>query len=355
MYLGLKEMNHEKLRYGLLSGVLLLIALVVFMLAGLANGLSNGNRQAVDQWDAQTVYLNKDANQTLSASQLKLADQDRIQGNDVAPLASLSGTLRTANNGLKTTTSAFGTTRDSFLMPKVVTGHQINGKNQLIISAALKDKGYKLGQKVRIGTTDQKVTIVGTFKASTYSIAPTVYTDVATLNRLKGNPVTSGDQQPVNAFVTKKRHFKNQHHGDIQRLSIATFIEKLPGYSAEQLTLNTMIYFLFVIALAVIGIFMFVLTLQKQALFGVLKVQGIGTKHILAALLTQSVAMAIIGIGIGLLITLGLAQIMPAGLPFAIDWLQFGIYSVALLLAAVIGALLSWRTVAKIDPVVAIG
>ena len=144
MYLGLKEMAHEKLRYGLLSGVLLLIALVVFMLAGLANGLSNGNRQAVDQWHAQTVYLNEDANQTLSASQLKLADQDRIKGQDVAPLASLSGTLRTASNGQKTNASAFGTTRDSFLMPKVISGHRINGKNQLLISAGLKDKGYRI-------------------------------------------------------------------------------------------------------------------------------------------------------------------------------------------------------------------
>ena len=136
---------------------------------------------------------------------------------------------------------------------------------------------------------------------------------------------------------------------------MATFINKLPGYSAEQLTLNTMIYFLFAIALAIIGIFMFVLTLQKQALFGVLKVQGIGTPHILAALLTQSVAMALIGIVIGLGITVGLAQIMPAGLPFAINWGQFGLYGLALLAAAVVGALLSWGTVANIDPAVAIG
>ncbi|WP_318765456.1 ABC transporter permease [Lactiplantibacillus carotarum] len=355
MYLGLKEMGHEKLRYSLLSGVLLLIALVVFMLAGLANGLSNGNRQAVDQWHAQTVYLNKNANQTLSASQLTLADKKHLQGRHVAPLSNLSGTLRTTSNGLKTTTSAFGTSRDSFLMPTVVSGHKINGKNQLLISSALKDKGYHVGQKVRIGTTKKTVTIVGTYGASTYSIAPTVYTDTSTLNRLKGSPITSGQQQPINAFVTKKSQFKTSKHGNLQRLSINTFIDNLPGYSAEQLTLNTMIYFLFVIALAVIGIFMFVLTLQKQALFGVLKVQGIGTNHIIAALLSQSIVMALIGIGVGLLITVGLAQIMPAGLPFVINWTDFGIYSAALLGAAVVGALLSWRTVAKIDPVVAIG
>lgn len=355
MYLGLKEMWHEKLRYSLLSGVLLLIALVVFMLAGLANGLSNGNRQAVDQWHATTVYLNKNANQTLSASQLTLADKKHIDGNTVAPLSNLSGTLRTSTNHLKTTASAFGTSRNSFLMPTVISGHKINGKNQLLISATLKDKGYHIGQKVRIGTTKRTVKIVGTYTSSTYSIAPTVYTDMSTLNRLKDSPITTGKQQPINAFVTKKSQFKTAHHGNLQRLSIATFIENLPGYSAEQLTLNTMIYFLFVIALAVIGIFMFVLTLQKQALFGVLKVQGIGTSHIIAALLSQSIVMALIGIGLGLAITVGLAQVMPAGLPFVINWQAFGIYSLALLGAAVVGALLSWRTVAKIDPVVAIG
>ncbi|MFC6180207.1 ABC transporter permease [Lactiplantibacillus daowaiensis] len=355
MYLGLKEMRHEKLRYTLLSGVLLLIALVVFMLAGLANGLSNGNRQAVDTWQAQTVYLNKNANQTLSASQLKLADKSKLTGNQVAPLATLAGTLRTTSNSKKTTTNALATSRNSFLMPKIVSGHAINGKNQILISAGLKAKGYKIGQKVRLGTTTKTVKIVGTYATNTYMISPTVYTDIATLNRLKGAPITSGKQQTINGFVTKKSQFKTSHHGDLEKISINTFINKLPGYSAEQLTLNTMIYFLFVIALAIIGIFMFVLTLQKQPLFGVLKVQGIGTKHILAALLTQSVAMALIGIVLGLGITVGLAQLMPAGMPFVINWSQYGLYSLALLIAAVLGALLSWRTVANIDPAVAIG
>lgn len=355
MYLGLKEMRHDKLRYGLLSGVLLLIALVVFMLAGLANGLANGNRQAVDQWHATNVYLNTNANQSLAASQLKLADQRRISGTDVAPLSNLAGTLRTTNNHLKTSASAFGTSRDSFLLPPLTSGHRLTGRNQLLISADLQQAGYHLGQRVHFGTTSHTVKIVGIYGHSTYSIAPTVYTDVATLNRLKGSPITSGDQQPINAFVTKKSNFKTQQHGGLERLGITTFINKLPGYSAEQTTLNTMIYFLFAIALAVIGIFMFVLTLQKQALFGVLKVQGVGTRHIVTALLTQSIVMALIGIIIGLGLTVGIAQIMPAGLPFMIDWTQFGLYGGALLLAAIAGALFSWRTVAHIDPAVAIG
>ncbi|MGC3121107.1 ABC transporter permease, partial [Enterococcus faecalis] len=47
---------------------------------------------------------------------------------------------------------------------------------------------------------------------------------------------------------------------DSQVLSISDFIEKLPGYSAQNLTLDGMIYFLIVIAAFIFGIFFYVMT-----------------------------------------------------------------------------------------------
>ncbi len=49
----------------------------------------------------------------------------------------------------------------------------------------------------------------------------------------------------------------------LQLLTIETFIESIPGYSAQNMTLNAMIYFLFLVVAAVVGIFMYVITLQK--------------------------------------------------------------------------------------------
>ncbi len=40
MFLAIKEIRYSKLRYGLIIGIMFLIAYVVFMLSGLANGLS---------------------------------------------------------------------------------------------------------------------------------------------------------------------------------------------------------------------------------------------------------------------------------------------------------------------------
>lgn len=48
MFLAIKEIRYSKLRYGLIVGIMFLIAYVVFMLSGLANGLSEEFKKAID-------------------------------------------------------------------------------------------------------------------------------------------------------------------------------------------------------------------------------------------------------------------------------------------------------------------
>ena len=353
MYLGLKEMRYEKLRYSLLTGVMVLIALVVFILAGLAGGLSQGNRLAVDQWQAKYVYLNKDANKNIMASQLTTDATNDVKGKQVANIALDSTVVRKIGSNNKIDISALGTANNSFIMPKVTSGHKVQRDNQIIIAQNLKDQGIKIGDKVRLGSNDTKLTVVGSYGKSTYSIAPTMYMNLATLAKIKaaGTPVTK--PLGINAIITKDSQLSGNKH-NLQRLPINDFIQNLPGYSAEQTTLNTMIYFLFAMSLAIIGIFMYVLTLQKQSLFGVLKVEGIGTRHILASVVTQAAVMSVISVAIGLLITIGIGAIAPTGMPFALNYPQLGIYAISLILASILGSLLSWRTIAKINPVTAI-
>ncbi|HAT54914.1 MAG TPA: ABC transporter permease [Lactobacillus sp.] len=353
MYLGLKEMRYEKLRFSLLTGVMILIALVVFVLAGLADGLSQGNRQAIDQWQAKYVYLNKDANKNISASQLTTDAKKDVKGTDVAAVSTDSTVLRKRGNNTKIDVSAIGTESKAFTMPKIIHGHAITGSNQIIISQNLRDQGIKVGDQIRLGSNTTLLKVVGSYQASTYSIAPTLYTSLGTIANLKaaGMPVTK--PLSINAIVTKTSHLTGTKH-NLQRLPINDFIQNLPGYSAEQTTLNTMIYFLFAMSLAIIGIFMYVLTLQKSSLFGVLKVEGIGTRHILASVVTQAAVMSVISVAIGLLVTIGIGSIAPSGMPFALNYPQLGIYAISLILASILGSLLSWRTIAKINPVTAI-
>ena len=55
MFLAIEEMRQNKLRYGLILGLLVLISYLVFFLTGLAYGLMQENRTAVDKWQADYV------------------------------------------------------------------------------------------------------------------------------------------------------------------------------------------------------------------------------------------------------------------------------------------------------------
>lgn len=65
MFLALKEIKYEKLRYGLITLMIFLIAFLIYLLSSLAVGLASQNTQAIDSWDAQSIVLNKNSNVNL--------------------------------------------------------------------------------------------------------------------------------------------------------------------------------------------------------------------------------------------------------------------------------------------------
>ena len=50
MFLAIKEMKHEKLRYGLIVALILLVSYLLIILTGLSTGLANLNKAAINEW-----------------------------------------------------------------------------------------------------------------------------------------------------------------------------------------------------------------------------------------------------------------------------------------------------------------
>ena len=271
MFLAIKEMRYSKLRYGLIIGIMFLIAYVVFMLSGLARGLAQEFKQAIVDWDAQEIVLSEDANKVFAASQLTMGDLDQVDAKDKAPIGLFSGAI-TAKD--KENVTVFGTTKDAFLLPELVDGKMFDKENEIIISQNLADLGFSIGDKIKIGSYDQELSIVGISPETFYTVSPVIYTNLDTWRQLKygDQPFASDEQKPISAIVTKKDATIKQNDASktLQKLSIPDFIESLPGDSAQNMTLDAMIYFLFIVVAAVVGIFMYVITLQKTAIFGVM-------------------------------------------------------------------------------------
>ncbi|MPN18583.1 hypothetical protein SDC9_165943 [bioreactor metagenome] len=163
----------------------------------------------------------------------------------------------------------------------------------------------------------------------------------------------TSEKTRVNAIVTRGNVSKIPD--DLKKISIKTFINDLPGYSAQVLTFGFMIGFLIVIAAIVIGIFIYVLTMQKADVFGVMKAQGISSRYIANSVIVQTFLLAIIGVATGLVGTLGTSLLLPEAVPFQVNLLFFLSISILMIVIAVLGALFSVRTIVKIDPLKAIG
>ncbi|MCI1662016.1 MAG: ABC transporter permease [Actinomyces sp.] len=99
----------------------------------------------------------------------------------------------------------------------------------------------------------------------------------------------------------------------LEVLDSSAFINALPGYSAQVLTFSLMIGSLIVIASFVLGIFIYVLTLQKRPVLGMLKARGVPTGYLIVSGAAQTALLSAVGVAIGLFLTSVSALALPPG------------------------------------------
>ncbi|HEA4353923.1 TPA: ABC transporter permease [Staphylococcus aureus] len=349
MFLAWNEIRRNKLKFGLIIGVLTMISYLLFLLSGLANGLINMNKEGIDKWQADAIVLNKDANQTVQQSVFNKKDIE----NKYKKQATLKQTGEIVSNGhQKDNVLVFGVEKSSFLVPSLIEGHKATKDNEVLADETLKNKGFKIGDTLSLSQSDEKLHIVGFTESAKYNASPVIFTNDATIAKI--NPRLTGDK--INAVVVRDTNWKDKKlNQELEAVSINDFIENLPGYKPQNLTLNFMISFLFVISATVIGIFLYVMTLQKTSLFGILKAQGFTNGYLANVVISQTLILALFGTAFGLLLTGVTGAFLPDATPVKFDVLTLLVFAIVLMIVSVLGSLFSILTIRKIDPLKAIG
>ncbi|HDJ2588837.1 TPA: ABC transporter permease [Staphylococcus aureus] len=349
MFLAWNEIRRNKLKFGLIIGVLTMISYLLFLLSGLANGLINMNKEGIDKWQADAIVLNKDANQTVQQSVFNKKDIE----NKYKKQATLKQTGEIVSNGhQKDNVLVFGVEKSSFLVPSLIEGHKATKDNEVLADETLKNKGFKIGDTLSLSQSDEKMHIVGFTESAKYNASPVIFTNDATIAKI--NPRLTGDK--INAVVVRDTNWKDKKlNQELEAVSINDFIENLPGYKPQNLTLNFMISFLFVISATVIGIFLYVMTLQKTSLFGILKAQGFTNGYLANVVISQTLILALFGTAFGLLLTGVTGAFLPDAVPVKFDVLTLLVFAIVLMIVSVLGSLFSILTIRKIDPLKAIG
>ncbi|HEM7207640.1 ABC transporter permease [Enterococcus faecium] len=356
MFLALNEIMHSKLRYALVAGVMFLIAYLVFFLTGLAYGLAQDNRTAVDKWEADSIVLSKDANSNLGMSMITKKIAEEVEGGKVAYLAQTPGvvTSKDSTEEGKINVSFFGIDKNQFIMPNLVEGKAFDNDDEAVGDISLKEEyGLAVGDTVKLSGSDKTFKLTGFTDHAKFNVSPVLYTTINAYQEIRFEKEDTSENARINAIVVRGK-ISNLPE-DLEQIKISKFINELPGYNAQVLTFGFMIGFLIVIAAIVIGIFIYVLTMQKINIFGVMKAQGITGGFIARSVVAQTFILSFVGIFLGLLGTVGTSLVLPDAVPFQSNWLFFGVISLLMLVVAVLGALFSVRTIVKIDPLKAIG
>ncbi len=352
MYLALKEIKHEKLRYGLIIAMIVLISYLIFVLTSLALGLANENTQAIDSWNAQSIVLNKDSNISLGQSYITKDQAKDINITNKDAYLGQASVVAKSKGHEQISSTYLGLNNDQFIYKdlKLSSGHKATKDYQVVADEEFKNDGYKLGDQIKLNSNDQKFTIVGFTKDAKMNVAPVLYGNMSSWTYLKN----TGDTFKASAIVSKDKHIKVSDK-NLKSYPMQTFINKLPGYTAQNQTFTFMIAFLMIISLIVIAVFLYILTIQKLPNYAVLRAQGIPANVLVKTTISQSIILVVSGLIIGTILTILTALMIPTSVPMNFNLPILSLVALGLVLTSVLGAIIPIRTILKVDPVSVIG
>jgi putative ABC transport system permease protein len=231
--------------------------------------------------------------------------------------------------------------------------------------------GINIGDEIIIrstqGVEDEffQLKVVGLTEGQSYLFQPTIFVPPATWERVR--PQSEADLNSSTAYpnilavkvtspsqvdVVKARLLTTVPN--IEVTDIATTINNIPGYSAQQGTVQTQGFFTLLIGVLVIGGFFQIQILQKVPQIGVLKAIGSSNGVVGWAAVIQIIVVTAIGVAIGGGLTYLFSLGFPANIPLVFNGTRSLVAIALLLFIGPLGGMVSIIYAVRIEPLKAL-
>ncbi|MDD2922583.1 MAG: ABC transporter permease [Anaerolineales bacterium] len=375
-YLAIKEVLRNRGRFLLVALVIALITLLVLFIAALGEGLANGNRQYVANLDAQLIVFLEKSDYSISASRLEpnvVKSIRRVEGVlDAGAIYTSNTQIVSLPEPLKI--SMLGVEADRPGLPALLDGRYFRGGKSreavMDLNVALRTD-LKIGDEIEIrstqGTKDQffKLKIVGLVKGQSYFFAPTIFLSPPTWEQVRPQPESDlKDDTPYPNIIAVKLSDPTQIDEMSARLTaqipnievadLETTINNIPGYSAQQGTVQTQGVFTLLIGILVIGGFFQIQILQKVPQIGVLKAIGASNGVVGISAVIQIIFVTALGVGIGGGMTYLFSLGFPPTIPLVFNGSRSLIAIALLLVIGPLGGMVSIIYAVRIEPLKAL-
>jgi len=366
--LALREMRRRPGRFAIATVILTLIAILLMFLGGLLDGLVASSTGAFRSQQADLLVYSTSSRNSLERS--RITPEVRQQVETVPGVARVGG-LGSVQLGGRVPGRG---PRD--LVPTVLFGYELASRGLPAMPPAmgtvyaddsLRASNVTIGTTIHLGPARSAVTVAGFVSDTRYSGQGTLWGSLDTWRQVlnANRPDARVGPGVVQALVVRSgpggttglpARIGQATGGAATALTIAQAIDALPGVAQQRSVFNQIIGVTVVIAVVVVALFFALLTVERTALYGVLKAIGSSSRTLFAGVVLQAVIVALIASLIGIVASLVLDALIPPGtIPFVATPVRLAASAVILVVAAVIGCTFSLRRVLRIDPAAAIG
>lgn len=368
MRLALREMRRRPGRFVVATVILTLIALLLMFLGGLLDGLLASSTGAYRALRADLVVYSQGSGDSLVRSRITpevRAAVERVEGvREVGALTSVQLGARPQ-----------GQPDARELIAVVLFGYDLGptglpdvppGPGDVVADSSLRAEGVHEGDTLLLGPARSPVRIVGFVDDTRYAGQASLWGSVDTWRAIaQANRPGRGAGDTVQALVVVAAgddgprlasRIDAATDGATHTLTVAAAIEALPGVEQQRSTFNQIIGLTIGVALVVVALFFALITLERTALYGVLKALGGSSAWLFAGVVTQALVVTLVASALGLGGALiADAAIPPGTIPFELTASRAVISVLLMVVAAVAGCAFSLRRVLRVEPASAIG
>lgn len=364
MYLAIRDVRFAKGRFALMGAVVALITLLLVMLSGLTAGLGNQSTSALAALPADQLVFGAPAGSAPKASftesEVTRAQQSQWTARDGVARADAIGISQSRFQALgaggvparTASVAVFGTEPGTGLAPAPLT------EGTIAVGAGLaKDLGLSIGSRASVGGTDLVVAAV--VPEQWYSHTGVVWTTLADWQQLAHIKDAGAATVLAVKFDSDAAPAVDTAAANAAAETVSTTVDgsfqALGSYKSENGSLLLMQAFLYGISALVIVAFLTVWTVQRTRDIAVLKALGGSARYILRDAMAQAALVLLAGAAAGGLAGVAGGVLASQAAPFLLTPWTTLLPIAGIVLLGLAGAALAVRSVARVDPLMALG
>lgn len=358
MFLAIKDLKYNKTRYSLIISMLILLIFMVLFLSGLANGLSLATTSTIKNAQADYYVLSNDVDSVITRSKVteeQLKEVENKTSSEVEPINLMRMSIQKKDNYNKIDIMYMAIDKSSFMMPEVLEGDNIlDDENTILLNNSFLDEGISIGDTVVDSTSGIEMKVVGFVKDEMLAHSSIGVISTKTFETIR-TEIDKNYKISYNAIAIKGEDIDNIKIEGLEVIDKDNIIKNIPGYSQEQMSINMILWVLLVISAFILGIFFYIITIQKLMEFGVMKALGMEMKDLALMVISQVLILSGGSMIIGNCLAFTISKLLPNSMPFSLQVNSALIISITFILISILVSLVSLIKIAKVDPLMTIG